>query len=311
MEKKILMEIKDLSVRFGQEDSGQVLQDMNLTLHEREKIAIIGETGSGKSILLLTVLGLLPKEAAISGNVTYQGKSLLKMSRKELDGIRGHEISYIPQGSGSSMNPLMTVGMQIGEPLMIHKSYTKKNAISESVRLLRLFNIGQEEKRASAYPHTFSGGMKQRALIGMGIAAGANIIFADEPTKGLDERRIRMVEECFELLQDKTWICVTHDLNFAKKIGEKISVMYSSFQVEYGEAEDIFNDPYHPYTKDILRAMPENGLQHNRKFSEKGKILPTGCRYQNMCEEVSEKCQTAPPMVECENGRKVRCWKYA
>lgn len=305
------MEIKDLSVQFGKADSAQVLQDMNLTLCERDKIAIIGETGSGKSILLLTVLGLLPEQAVVSGSVTYQNKSLLTMGRKELDKIRGYEISYIPQGSGSSMNPLMKVGLQIGEPLMIHKDYTKKNAIAESVRLLRLFNIGHEEKRALDYPHTFSGGMKQRALIGMGIAAGASIIFADEPTKGLDERRIRMVEESFELLEDKTWICVTHDLNFAKKIGQKISVMYSSFQVEYGEAEDIFADPYHPYTKDILRAMPENGLQHNRKFSEKGKIVRTGCRYQNMCEEASEKCQIAPPMVECKNGRKVRCWNYA
>lgn len=311
MKKNILIEIQNLSVQFGDQLSGQVLQDMSLILHERDKIAIIGETGSGKSILLLAILGLLPKSASVRGNVWYQGEDLLNMDRKRLDQIRGCDISYIPQGSGSSMNPLMQVGRQIGEPLVIHKNHSVKQAMEAAVRLLQRFNIGDEEKRVRSYPHTFSGGMKQRALIGMGISAGANILFADEPTKGLDDRRIHMVEECFALLEDKTWICVTHDLNFARTIGRKISVMYSSFQVEYGGAEDIFNNPYHPYTKDILRAMPENGLQHNRKFVEKLSLIGSGCRYQHLCEEASSVCQNTPPMIEKENGRKVRCWKYA
>ena len=303
-----MIEIKNLSVSFG-ENAPKVLRDMNMTIEDKDKIAIIGETGSGKSILLLAILGLLPESAKIEGEIYYKGKELLSLKRKDWDSIRGREIAYVPQGSGAGLNPLIRVGEQVSEPLRIHFQYPKDKSIKESIALLSRFNIGDEEKRAYQYPHTFSGGMKQRAMIAMGISAGADIVLADEPTKGLDNRRIEMVENCFKLLEDKTYVCVTHDLNFAKSVGDKISVMYDSMQLEYAGAEELFNNPYHPYTIDIINAMPENGLKNPGKFFDVSSAPKEGCRYRHICRYAFERCKEVPPMIEKENGRKVRCFR--
>ncbi len=303
-----MIEIKNLSISFGK-NAPKVLNDMNMTIEEQDKIAIIGETGSGKSILLLAILGLLPPSADIEGEVYYKGVNLLSLKRKYWDSIRGKEISYVPQGSGAGLNPLIRVGEQVSEPLRIHLQYSMEKSVKKSIELLSRFNIGDEAKRAYQYPHTFSGGMKQRAMIAMGISAGAGIILADEPTKGLDNRRIEMVKDCFKLLEDKTYVCVTHDLNFAQAVGKNISVMYDSMQLEYAKAEELFAKPYHPYTADIINAMPENGLKHPDKFADAATLPKEGCRYRHMCRYASERCKEVPPMIEKENGRKVRCWR--
>ena len=305
-----LLKIENLSVSFGAKNAPQVLQDFNLDIFEGDKIAVIGETGSGKSVMLLAVLKLLPKNAAVQGSAFFKNRNLLNLDRRTLNTIRGKEISYIPQGSGNSLNPLLKVGYQVGEPLIIHYGYSKKNAEAEAVNLLHKFNLGNEEERAVQYPHTYSGGMKQRAMIAMGISAGAHLIFADEPTKGLDSRRLKMVEQAFKLLKEETYVCVTHDLNFAKNISKKLCVMHSSYSVEIGLTEEVFAKPYHPYTEDIIRAMPENGLQYKAKSMYRP-VYETGCRYAPNCEYAFEKCKQTPPMIDIEKNRKVRCWKYA
>lgn len=306
-----MLEIKNVSVKFSDESDVQAVEDVTLTVYDGQKIALVGETGSGKSVLLLAILRLLPETAIVKGQVLYQGEDLLTLKKKQLNKIRGAEISYVPQGGGGSMNPLMKVGFQVGEPLMEHKGFTKKQAMKKSVELLKMFRLGDEEQLANAYPHTFSGGMRQRAMVAMGISAGANLVLADEPSKGLDEKRVSLVVDAFNQLKDEGLLCVTHDMMFAGKISDHICVLYAAQQVEYGPTEEMLKNPLHPYTQDMISAIPENGMN----VSMTGFAPPHtgyenyGCRYKHRCKYCVSKCDTMPPVFTVGN-RKVRCWKY-
>lgn len=308
-----MLELKHVSVEFASENNVLAVDDISMRLPEHSRTAIVGETGSGKSVLLLAILRLLPSNARVQGSVLLNGEEVLKADGKRMCEIRGGEISYIPQGGGASMNPLIKVGNQVGEPLREHRGYSRKKAFAAGVELLRRFNLLQEERLAKAYPHTFSGGMRQRAMVAMGIAAGAQIVLADEPTKGLDERRTALVAESLKLLETETLLCVTHDMGFAGKISDNICVMYAAQQVEFGAAEEILKNPLHPYTRDMIAAMPENGMKYeDAGFAPShGSYLhcDTGCRYQARCRERMECCRRTPPLAEV-NGHKVRCWKY-
>lgn len=307
-----MLEIQNVSVKFSAESDVQAVEDVSLILPDHGKIALVGETGSGKSVLLLAVLRLLPETAQVKGEVLLDGKRIFSMKRRELNKIRGGVISYVPQGGGGSMNPLMKVGFQVGEPLMEHKKVKKKDAIARSVELLRYFHLGDEEKLAQAYPHTFSGGMRQRAMVAMGIAAGAKIVLADEPSKGLDEKRVALVVEAFRQLKEESLLCVTHDLMFAGKISDNICVLYAAQQVEFGATEEILTAPLHPYTRDMIDAIPENGM----KVDKAGFAPPHtgyenyGCRYRHRCKYCTEQCEKMPPIFSV-GERKVRCWLYA
>ena len=223
----MLLDVKNVSVRFASGHGVQAVENVSLTVDKKEKVCIVGETGSGKSILLLAILHLLPENAIVTGEAFFEGEDLIQMKRRQLDKIRGARISYVPQGSGNGLNPLLTVGFQVAEPMIEHQKIGKKEAIAEAVKLMKRFHIGDEEEVAAQYPFTYSGGMKQRAMIAMGIIAGADMILADEPTKGLDEERIEMVVDAFHSLKDQAVLCVTHDLNFAREISDSISVMYA------------------------------------------------------------------------------------
>ena len=302
--------LNNVSVTFRSGHSVQAVKNVEFEIKEKEKIAIVGETGSGKSILLLSILRLLPQNAEISGEILFQGRDLLKVRKKEMTHIRGRKIAYIPQGSGNSLNPLYNVGTQISEPMVEHLGMNKKEGFQKAVELLKRFKIGNEDVMAKKYPHTYSGGMRQRALIAMGIGAGASMLLADEPTKGLDGRRISLVVESFRMLMDKTILCVTHDLNFAEKISERICVMYAASQVELGVTEDILHDPLHPYTKDLLASMPENGLKYFPGFAIPHDDYDSmGCKYAFRCRYRHERCAKMPPFFHVGN-RRVRCWKY-
>lgn len=278
-----MLELKHVSVEFSSENSVLAVDDISMELPEGSRTAIVGETGSGKSVLLLAILRLLPSNARVQGHICLNGEEVLEADRKRMCQIRGGEISYIPQGGGASMNPLMKVGDQVGEPLREHRGFSRKKAFGAGVELLRRFNLLQEERLAKAYPHTFSGGMRQRAMVAMGIAAGARVVLADEPTKGLDERRIALVTEALNLLKTETLLCVTHDMNFAGAISQKICVMYAAQQVEFGDAKEVLEHPLHPYTRDMIAAMPENGMKYEDVgfAPSHGSYLhcDTGCRY--------------------------------
>lgn len=307
-----MLQIDHVSVKFSAGSDVQAVEDVSLCLPDGGKIALVGETGSGKSVLLLAILRLLPETAQTTGQVLLDGKDIWQMSRRELNHLRGSVISYVPQGGGGSMNPLMEVGFQVGEPLMEHRGFSKKAAVAKSVELLRFFHLEPAEKLSRAYPHTFSGGMRQRALVAMGISAGAHILLADEPSKGLDEKRVALVVDAFRQLTKESLLCVTHDLTFAGKISDHICVLYAAQQVELGSTEEILHDPLHPYTRDMIDAIPENGM----KVSAAGFAPPHtgfqnyGCRYRHRCRHCGEQCSQMPPFFDV-GQRKVRCWLYA
>lgn len=306
-----MLEIKNVSVKFSADNDVQAVEDVSLSLPDGGRIALVGETGSGKSVLLLAVLRLLPETAQTKGDVLWNGKSIWQMKRKELNRIRGGVISYVPQGGGS-MNPLMKVGYQVGEPLIEHRGFSRKLAVEKSIELMRRFHLGSEEALARAYPHTFSGGMRQRAMVAMGISAGAKVLLADEPSKGLDEKRVSLVAETFQQLTDESLLCVTHDLLFAGRISDHICVLYAAQQVEFASTRQIMEEPLHPYTRDMIDAIPENGM----KVGSAGFAPPHtgyedyGCRYRHRCRHCTEQCKKMPPLFDI-GDRKVRCWLYA
>ncbi|SHH88620.1 oligopeptide/dipeptide ABC transporter, ATP-binding protein, C-terminal domain-containing protein [Sporobacter termitidis DSM 10068] len=308
-----MLEINHVSVEFASENRVLAVDDISIRLPDGSRTAIVGETGSGKSVLLLSIVRLLPRNAIVRGKIELDGENLLSADKKRLQQVRGGVVSYVPQGGGASMNPLLKVGYQVGEPLIEHKNYSRSQAVEASISLMKRFNLLNEEKLARSYPHTFSGGMRQRAMVAMGIAAGPRIILADEPTKGLDDKRVRLVADSINMLKEETLLCVTHDMSFAQAVSRDICVMYAAQQVEFGKSEEILNDALHPYTRDIINAMPENGMRYDDVgfAPAHGSYLnhSDGCRYRDRCRERSEKCVIMPPVFDV-NGRKVRCWKY-
>ena len=305
-----MLEIRDVSVRFSSTGDIFAVRDFDLTVRRGERLVLVGETGSGKSVLLQGILQLLPGTAGIEGSVLFEGEDLPGMSEKQLNRIRGSRIAYVPQSGGSCMNPLLKVGLQVGEPLMEHRGYTRRAAVLESIKLMKRFGLGREEQLARGYPHELSGGMRQRVLIAMGISAGAELILADEPTKGLDSRRVDLVTDCFCGLEGKTLMCVSHDLHFARRVADRICVMYASWQLEVADRDDFFCEPLHPYSRALLDAQVENGLKSDVGFAPPKSESAGGCVFAGYCRQRSERCACTPPLVD-RKGRKVRCWLYA
>ena len=305
-----MLEMNDVSIRFG--GGPAAVTDVSFAVPEGRKTIVIGETGSGKSVLLLAILGLLPKSARLSGGILFNGRDLTACSRKQMEKVRGAQISYIPQGSGNGLNPLYTVGHQIDETIRKHSRVSRREARSRTESLLTRFGIEDARRSANVYPFAYSGGMRQRALIAMGIAADARLILADEPTKGLDQHRIQSVIEAFHQLDGRTLLCVTHDLRLAKAIADRVVVMYASQQIESGEGAEFFANPLHPYSRAMLEALPENGLNASMGFAppREDESAQSACHFFDRCPERCGRCRQAPPLIDVR-GRKVRCWKYA
>jgi peptide/nickel transport system ATP-binding protein len=304
-----MLTIKNVSVTFHHHRV-RAVENGNLDIRKGEKAVIIGETGSGKSVLLLSILKLLPADAATDGEIRFDSKDLLTCDEAEMNTIRGKRIGYIPQGGGGSLNPLLKTGFQVAEPMMFHYKVPKQSALKKAVELMRRFAINGTEKYSQAYPHQFSGGMRQRAMIAMGMSADPELLLIDEPTKGLDIKNIQTVVDCLQNLDHRTLLCVTHDLRVAKNIADKVYVMYAAQFLESAQAEDFFNDPLHPYSKALLASLPENGLKAVMGFAPKHALHASiGCRFYGRCPKTKDKCLTPPPLVK-KNKREVRCWLY-
>ena len=308
-----LLSFKGLGVRFQNSDGTilRAIDDFDLNIKEREKIALIGETGSGKSVLLLTLLQLLPANALISGKVYFKGKNIFCFSDEEMRKVRGNEIAYIPQGTGNALNPVIKIVSQVAEPLRVHRGFSKKDARRKAIALLDRMGIENAAKRAFDYPHHYSGGMKERALVAMAIAAEADILLADEPTKGLDWKKREDVLSIFLNLNSKTILTVTHDLWFVERFAEKVAVMYASKLVELAPCKPFFAKPLHPYSIALLAAQPSRGLQVLTGYTpiHNGHLRP-GCSFRLRCNMAFDKCLSKPPFFE-QNGHMVRCWRYA
>lgn len=256
-----ILEVKDLHVDFDTYNGVvHAIRGVNFHLNAGETLAIVGESGSGKSITVRSVLQLLTSNATISkGEVLYHGDDLLQKSDKEMDKIRGNKISMIFQDPMTSLDPTMTIGKQVAEPLLIHNNVSKKDALKRTEEVLRLVGIPNPAARMNDYPHQFSGGQRQRIVIAIAIVDYPEILIADEPTTALDVTVQAQIIDLLKELQQKigtSIIFITHDLGVVAGIADRVAVMYAGRFVEYGSVDDIFYNPQHPYTWGLLDSMP-------------------------------------------------------
>ncbi|AKB23522.1 Oligopeptide transport ATP-binding protein OppD [Methanosarcina sp. MTP4] len=284
-----------------------------LEIEPGESLGLIGETGCGKSILGSSITRLLPPGAELEGEILYNGKNILELSDSEMRRIRGGEIAMILQNPTASLNPVLKIGIQIGESFRLHRGLDKRKARDMSRELLNELRFPFPEKAVDSYPHEFSGGMKERAMIAMALACSPSLIIADEPTKGLDLSVKRTIIKLLKTVsEDKAMLFITHDLDAAFELCGRVAVMYAGEIVESGRTEDVFENPLHPYTRAFLDSLPGRGLKPIPGMSPSLIELPSGCRFHPRCEFVEERCRCEhPDMVNLENTHSVRCLLYA
>lgn len=321
LQEKIL-EVKNLKTYFYT-DGGVVkaVDGVNFDLKMGETLGIVGETGSGKSITALTILGLIPIPPGRieSGEIIFEGQDLLKYKISNLKHLRGNKISMIFQDPMTSLNPVFTIGNQIVEAILAHQNVTKKQAYAQALELLDMVGISDRKKRMKSYPHEFSGGMRQRAMIAMAIANSPNILIADEPTTALDVTIQAQILELLDTLKKKTnssVILITHDLGVIAKYAERVMVMYAGKPVEFASADDIFYKPLHPYTLGLIGSISKlNEEKKERLKPIKGAPpslidLPKGCTFASRCKFAVKKCkENFPPAIEEETGHFAACFR--
>ena len=305
-----VLEIKNLNIGFNTESGfHQALHDVSITLEEGKTLAIVGESGCGKTVTAMSILNLLPKNAKIiSGEILYKGKSLLCLNEEEYRSIRGKKIALIPQDPMTALNPLYTVGDQLLEILKIHQNLTGDEAVRRAIEAFDEVQIPSARERLKSYPHEFSGGMKQRAIIAMALACDAEILIADEPTTALD---VTIQAQIMELInnvkkeRNTSVILITHDLALVKENADDICVMYCGQVVEKGNIESFFNNPLHPYSKALLKSLPAaRGISLEVIKGQPPTIEQniSGCRFHPRCKECFDKCEKNIPELKNING---------
>ncbi len=320
---KNLLEVKDLKVTFFT-PAGEVkaVDGISYTLKDNEVMGVVGESGSGKSVEAYSIMGLLQSPGKIvGGSVTFEGEDLLAYDEAKRRDFRGNKASMIFQNPMTCLNPVYTIGDQLMEALTCHdKSISKAEARARAIEMLELVGINNADKRVDQYPHEFSGGMRQRAMIAMALICHPKLLIADEPTTALDVTIQAQILELMKDLQKKTGmaiIFITHNLGVVAEICDKVSVMYAGHIVEQGSVDEIFYHPHHPYTKGLLRSMPNLD-------DEKGKKLipiegtpvdlldpPKGCAFGPRCEHCMKVCLTrSAPMVEVSENHYSACWLH-
>ena len=270
-----LLEVKNLCVNFGTY-GGEVkaVRGVTFDLHKGETLAIVGESGSGKSVACKTIMRILSSNGYIKdGQILFDGKDLTKISEKNMEKVRGKDIAMIFQDPMTSLNPTMTIGKQIMEPIIKHQGFSKEDARKRAIELIELVGISDAEKRFKQYPHQFSGGMRQRIVIAISLACNPKVLIADEPTTALDVTIQAQILELIKDLQEKTGVAVifiTHDLGVVANMADRVSVMYAGKIIEYGTSDDIFYDPKHPYTWGLLGSMPTLDIGDNDLYNIPG-----------------------------------------
>jgi len=309
-----LLEVENLEVDFPTA-RGQVraVDGVSFSLNKEETLALVGETGCGKSVIAHAILRLLPANAALKGRILYKSRDLLTASEKDLAAIRGKSISLVLQNPSLALNPVYSVGHQMMEPVLIHTQKTRKEALSLVKDLLKKLRFKGPEKAVRMYPHQMSGGMKQRVLIGISVVLNPEILIADEPTEGLDRRLQEMVLE--ELLLAKemnrsSLVFITHDLKAVRDTADRMVIMYAGEIVETGPVKEFFARPLHPYSRGLLDSLPERGFIPIPGTSPDRIHLPRGCRFHPRCPSRRETCRRESPEMVTSGERLVRCLLY-
>jgi oligopeptide transport system ATP-binding protein len=316
------LKIENLHISFKTHDDGEIkaVRGLSFELKQGETLAIVGESGSGKSVTAKSLMRLLPKQNSMikDGQVLYEGNDLLKYSEKEIQKIRGSEISMVFQDPMTSLNPTMKIGKQIMEGLRKHQGLGKKEVFNKSIELLKLVGIPSAMERMSDFPHQFSGGMRQRVVIAMALACNPNVLIADEPTTALDVTIQAQILDLMKDLQRKTGtsiIIITHDLGVVASMAQRVAVMYAGEIVETGMVDEIFYEPKHPYTRGLLLSMPKLNSNRSTKLipipgtpPDLGQ-LPEGCPFAARCPYVMKVCHNfAPGRTQVSETHTVSCW---
>ncbi|GIK76080.1 MAG: ABC transporter ATP-binding protein [Chloroflexota bacterium] len=316
-----LLEVKNLKTQFFTQD-GVVHAVNGISYHvdSGETVAIVGESGSGKSVGVMSLIRLIPQPPGkiVDGEVIFDGQDLLKLKEDELREIRGNRIAMIFQDPMTSLNPVLTIGRQITEAIELHLNMNKEQARKRAVQLLEMVGIPGAESRLDDYPHQFSGGMRQRVMIAMGLSCDPQLLIADEPTTALDVTIQAQIVDLVQRLQDELGmaiIWITHDLGVVAGMADRVLVMYSGFIVEEGNVNDIYAHPRHPYTLGLLRSIPRLDLGRQKRLIPIDGLPPdlleppTHCPFAPRCSFVQDKCwQENPTLVEVTPGHKAACW---
>jgi oligopeptide/dipeptide ABC transporter ATP-binding protein len=316
----VLLEVRDLRVSFRTEDGiVQAVDGVSFTLHRGEVLGIVGESGSGKSVTMMTVMRLInDPNAVFEGEVLYKGRDLMKLSQAEMRDVRGAEIAMIFQDPMTSLNPVYTVGWQIVEQLQAHERISRRQAQSRSIELLRAVGIPNAETRINDYPHQFSGGMRQRVMIAMGLSCNPDLLIADEPTTALDVTIQAQILELIKRLRrefDSAVVLITHDMGVIADVADRVNVMYAGRVVEAAVAEEAFDDPRHPYTLGLLNSVPRlDQVTGERLIPIEGlspdlSQLPPGCSFYPRCVYRVDKCKEEyPPLQLVGENHYAACW---
>ena len=313
-----LLEIRNLTTElYSDRGTIKAVDNVSFTLEKGEILGLVGESGCGKSMTSMSIMRLLnEKQSKVNGEILFEGKNLLSLSEKEMNEIRGNKIAMIFQDVMTSLNPLMTIGQQIMEPMMIHKKMSKKEARREAIRLLEAVGIPMPEKRVDEYPNSLSGGMRQRVMIAIALSCTPQILIADEPTTALDVTIQAQILELMKKIREEfgtSIIMISHDLGVISEMCDRAAVMYCGNIVEQAPIDTIFENPVHPYTRGLLRSIPTLDEKVDELYSIPGIVpalynLPEGCKFADRCESVCEKCKTMQPeWVKVEKDHFVSC----
>lgn len=318
----VLLEIKDLKTHFYTE-TGEVTAVHGVSFHVQkgEILGVVGESGCGKSVMSQTILRLFEEGTVqYEGEINYKDKNLLTLSKKQMNKVRGNEISMIFQDPLSTLNPVHTIGRQISESIILHQNVSKKEAEKQAIELLTLVGIPSPEKRAREFPHNLSGGMRQRAMIAVALACRPQLLIADEPTTALDVTIQAQILDLMKKLNQELEmgiIFITHDLGVVAELCSRVVVMYLGEIVEEASVEELFTRPLHPYTQGLIKSIPQiDGDRSALLHTIEGTVppltrVPKGCRFETRCPFADEQCvSSAPPVREYTPSQKVKCWHY-
>jgi oligopeptide transport system ATP-binding protein len=317
-----LLEVKDLRTYFfTQEGTVRAVDGVSWDLDEGETLGLVGESGCGKSVTALSILRLIPNPPGriVDGEILFEGRDLLKVSNSEMRHIRGNRIAMVFQEPMTSLNPVLTIGNQIIEVIKLHMGLEQAEGRARAVELLEMVGIPEAQRRIDDYPHQFSGGMRQRAMIAMALACNPKLLLADEPTTALDVTIQAQILDIIARLARELGtavVIITHNLGVVARYVDNVNVMYAGKIIEKGSVTEIFGEPRHPYTVGLLRSVPRlDALEHERLVTIEGQppllIQPiAGCPFEPRCDWAIDKCTTDPPQLEEKStGHFAACWR--
>jgi len=316
-----ILNVQGLETQFNTpEGVVHAVNGVDFTLNEGETLGVVGESGCGKSVSMLSILRLIqqPPGKIVAGTAMFRGKDLLQMTSDEIRHVRGGQISMVFQDPMTSLNPVMTIGKQMAEPLMLHMGLSKEQARERSVELLEQVGIPRAKDRLKDYPHQYSGGMRQRVMIAMALSCNPQIVIADEPTTALDVTIQAQIVDLMIRLREEVGmsiVWITHDLGVVASIAHRVNVMYGGFIIEESPIRDLYANPCHPYTIGLLGSLPRiHQKGHQRLYSIEGMPpmlyqKPQRCPFSPRCRWVVDRCREEnPPLVEVDEKHRVACW---